>query len=167
MFVVYIKMNIRKGIKSDLPSVFRLVNELALFEKAPEAVTNTISEMEKDGFGENPVFEFHVAEVENEIVGIAVYFIKYSTWKGRGLYLDDLIVTERMRGKGIGQKLFDAYIEEAKKTGAKQAHWQVLDWNTPAVDFYKKLGASIEQEWWDCKMTVRQIEEYKNIHVEN
>ena len=81
MFVVYIKMNIRKGIKSDLPSVFRLVNELALFEKAPEAVTNTIADMEKDGFSENPVFGFHVAEVDHEIVGIAVYFIKYSTWK--------------------------------------------------------------------------------------
>ena len=126
MFVVYIKMNIRKGIKSDLPSVFRLVNELALFEKAPEAVTNTIADMEKDGFSENPVFGFHLAEVDHEIVGIAVYFIKYSTWKGRGLYLDDLIVTEKMRGKGIGQKLFDAYIAEAKKMGAKQAHWQVL-----------------------------------------
>ncbi len=147
MFVVYIKMNIRKGIKSDLPSVFRLVNELALFEKAPEAVTNTIADMEKDGFSENPVFGFHLAEVDHEIVGIAVYFIKYSTWKGRGLYLDDLIVTEKMRGKGIGQKLFDAYIAEAKKMGAKQAHWQVLDWNEPAIAFYKKLNATIYDGW--------------------
>lgn len=161
MFVVYIKMNIRKGTKADLPGVFLLINELASFEKAPEAVTNTIAMMENDGFGENPVFGFHVAEVDSEIVGMALYFVKYSTWKGRGLYLDDLIVTERMRGKGIGQKLFDAFIAEAKKIDAKQVHWQVLDWNTPAVDFYKKLGASIEAEWWDCKMNENEIASYK------
>lgn len=160
MFEVCIKMIIRKGTKSDLPGIFRLINELALFEKAPEAVTNTISLMEADGFGENPVFGFHVAETNSEIVGMALYFVKYSTWKGRGLYLDDLIVTERMRGKGIGKKLFDAFMEEAKKIDAKQVHWQVLDWNTPAVDFYKKLGATIEAEWWDCKMTEEQINQY-------
>ena len=157
MFVVYIKMNIRKGIRSDISAVFRLVNELALFEKLPEAVIVSMAEMEKDGFGENPIFSFYVAEVDSEIVGIAVYYVKYSTWKGRGLYLEDLIVTEKMRGKGIGRKLFDAYLSEAKKIGAKQAHWQVLDWNTPAVEFYKKLGASIEAEWWDCKLTEEQI----------
>ena len=133
-------MNIRKGTKADLPGVFLLINELALFEKAPEAVTNTIAMMENDGFGENPVFGFHVAEVDSEIVGMALYFVKYSTWKGRGLYLDDLIVTE---------------------IDAKQVHWQVLDWNTPAVDFYKKLGASIEAEWWDCKMNENEIASYK------
>ena len=162
MFVVYINMNIRKGIKTDLPGVFRLINELALFEKAPEAVTNTIAMMENDGFGENPIFEFHIAEVDSEIVGMALYFVKYSTWKGRGLYLDDLIVTEKMRGKGIGQKLFDAFMSEAKKIDAKQVHWQVLDWNTPAVDFYKKLGAKIEAEWWDCKINEKEITSYSS-----
>ncbi len=143
---------IRKGTKQDLPSVLGLIHELALFEKAPEQVTNTVNDMEEDGFGKNPVFDFYVAELNNKIVGIAVYFIKYSTWKGKGLYLDDLFVTEKFRGKGIGKKLFDIVIEEAKKINAKQLHWQVLDWNTPAIDFYKKYGASIDAEWLDCKL---------------
>ena len=153
---------IRKGRKQDLGAVLRLVNELADFEKAPDAVTNTIADMETDGFGSKPVFEFYVAETDGEIVGIALYFIKYSTWKGKGLYLDDLIVTERMRGKGIGKKLLDAFLMEAKKAGTKQVHWQVLDWNTPAIEFYKKVGASIEPEWYDCKMTEEQIQNYKS-----
>lgn len=143
---------IRKGTKQDLPSVLDLINELALFEKAPEQVINTVNDMEKDGFGKNPVFNFYVAELNNTIVGIAVYFIKYSTWKGKGLYLDDLFVTEKFREKGIGKKLFDIIIEEAKNINAKQLHWQVLDWNTPAINFYKKYGATIDAEWLDCKL---------------
>ena len=143
---------IRKGTKLDLPSVLDLINELALFEKAPEQVINTVNDMEKDGFGKNPVFNFYVAELNNTIVGIAVYFIKYSTWKGKGLYLDDLFVTEKFRGKGIGKKLFDIIIEEAKNENAKQLHWQVLDWNTPAINFYKKYGATVDAEWLDCKL---------------
>jgi GNAT superfamily N-acetyltransferase len=154
------KYIIRKGKKEDLPGIFRLINELALFEKAPEEVTNTIASMEEDGFGENPVFGFYVAETTDAIAGMALYFVKYSTWKGRGLYLDDLIVTENMRGKGIGRKLFEAFISEAKNSGAKQVHWQVLDWNTPAVEFYKNVGAKIEAEWWDCKMTEAQIQNF-------
>lgn len=155
------KIVIRKGRKTDLPAVLGLVNELAEFEKAPDAVTNTVAEMELDGFGPNPVFGFHVAEVDQQIAGIALYFIKYSTWKGKGFYLDDLIVTEKLRGKGIGRKLLDAFMQEAKNNGAKQVHWQVLDWNTPAIEFYKKVGASIEAEWLDCKMTEEQIQDYK------
>lgn len=143
---------IRKGTKQDLSSVLDLIHELALFEKAPEQVTNSVNDMEEDGFGKNPVFNFYVAELNNKIIGIAVYFIKYSTWKGKGLYLDDLFVTEKFRGKGIGKKLFDIIIEEAKKIKAKQLHWQVLDWNTPAIDFYKKYGATIDAEWLDCKL---------------
>lgn len=154
-------LNIRKGTPKDLPDVLRLIRELAVFEKAPHAVTNTVDAMKSDLLGEKPVAGFHVAELKNEIVGIAVYFIKYSTWKGKGLFLDDLVVTESYRGKGIGQKLFDAFIEEAKKIGAKQVHWQVLDWNTPAIDFYKKLGATIEAEWLDCKLTEEQIDGYR------
>lgn len=145
-------IQIRTGKKEDLPAVLNLIRELALFEKAPEQVTNTIKDMEIDGFGKNPVFDFYVAVLDKQIVGIAVYFIKYSTWKGKGLYLDDLYVAEKHRGKGIGKKLFDQIIEKGKKINAKQLHWQVLDWNTPAIEFYKKYGASIDAEWLDCKM---------------
>jgi len=146
---------VRKGVIEDLPSVLALVKELAAFEKAPDAVTNTLDEMKQEAFGEKPSFGFHVALLDDVIVGMAVYFVKYSTWKGKGLYLDDLLVTEVHRGKGIGTKLFNAYMEEAKAIGAKQVHWQVLDWNTPAIDFYKKLGATIEAEWWDCKIELK------------
>lgn len=151
---------IREGLKTDLPAVLRLVNELAVFEKAPDAVTNTLAEMEEDGFGGNPIFGLFVAEENGAILGMALYFTKYSTWKGKGIYLDDLIVTESQRGKGIGKKLLDKVIEVAKQTGAKQLHWQVLDWNTPAIEFYKKLKVSIEAEWLDCKMTEEQVNNY-------
>jgi GNAT superfamily N-acetyltransferase len=151
---------IRKAVTADMAGVHALIKELATFEKAPDAVTNTVEEMTKDCFGDRPVFGCHVAELNGEIVGMAIYFVKYSTWKGKGLYLDDLIVTEKQRGNGIGQKLFDAYMEEAKKAGANQLHWQVLDWNTPAIEFYKRLGATLEAEWLDCKMTKEQIEKY-------
>jgi GNAT superfamily N-acetyltransferase len=155
------EINIRKGSKEDLPHVLNLIYELAEFEKAPDAVTNTVKDMEQDGFGSQPVFNFHVAEMENKIVGIAIYFVKYSTWVGKGLYLDDLLVTEKLRGRGIGQKLFNAFMEEAKRINAKQVHWQVLDWNTPAIDFYKKMNASIDAQWLDCKLTEDQIKNYK------
>lgn len=145
---------IRKGEEKDLPAVMGLVHELALFEKAPDAVTNTLEKMKEDAFGAHPVMHFKVAELEGKIVGMAVYFVKYSTWKGRGLYLDDLYVQEKYRSLGIGRLLLMAYMEEAKNMKVHQLHWQVLDWNTPAVDFYKKMGASIEQEWWDCKINL-------------
>jgi GNAT superfamily N-acetyltransferase len=151
---------IRKGKKEDLPAVLGLIRELALFEKAPEQVTNTLAAMEADGFGEKPVFELHVAEWNGEVVGMALYFVKYSTWKGKGLYLDDLVVTEKHRGKGIGTKLLRAYLTVAQEIRARQAHWQVLDWNTPAIDLYRKMGASIEGEWLDCKLTEEQIRQY-------
>jgi len=151
---------IRKGKKEDLPAVLGLIRELALFEKAPEQVTNTLAAMEADGFGEKPVFELHVAEWNGEVVGMALYFVKYSTWKGKGLYLDDLVVTEKHRGKGIGTKLLRAYLTVAQEMRARQAHWQVLDWNTPAIDLYRKMGASIEGEWLDCKLTEEQIRQY-------
>jgi GNAT superfamily N-acetyltransferase len=155
-------IEIRKGRKEDLPHVLNLIHELAEFEKAPDAVTNTVKDMEQDGFSGQPVFNFHVAIVDGKIAGIAIYFIKYSTWVGKGLYLDDLLVTEKLRGNGIGQKLFNAFMEEAKRMNAKQVHWQVLDWNTPAIDFYKKMNASIEEQWWDCKMTEGQIRNYQS-----
>ncbi len=153
---------IRKGKKDDLPGVLELIKELALFEKSPEEVSNTLEKMEEEGFGKNPVFSFFIAQMNDKIVGIAVYFTKYSTWKGKGLYLDDLIVTESLRGKGIGRQLFNAFMEEAKNQDAQQVHWQVLDWNTPAIDFYRKMNARIDTEWLDCKMTAEQILSFNN-----
>jgi len=152
---------IKKRKKKYLPGVLALIHELAEFEQAPDAVTNTVADMERDGFGDKPVFRFHVAESEGRIIGIAVYFVKYSTWKGKGFYLDDLMVTEKFRSKGIGKKLFDEFVKEAKKENAKQLHWQVLDWNKRAIKFYEELNARIEPEWWDCKLDENEINKYK------
>lgn len=144
------EVTIRKGTKDDLPQVFALINELAVFEKAPHEVTNSVERMEREGFGEKPAFEFFVAEVENEIVGISLYYFSYSTWKGRSLYIDDLIVTERMRHRGIGNRLFQETLNVARQENCGKIHWQVLDWNTPAIDYYRKVGASFDGEWINC-----------------
>ena len=145
----------------DLPQVHALIVELAEYEKAPQEVTNTVEDMHWDGFGENPIFKFFVAESEEDgIVGIALYYMAYSTWKGKMLFLEDLIVTERYRRSGIGKMLFDAVAREAKEVGAKRFRWQVLEWNEPAIAFYKKIGASLDGEWINCNMTEEQINAY-------
>ena len=146
------QITIRKSTKEDMPAVHGLISELALYEKAPHEVTNTVEEMIRDGFGQQPVFHCLVAEIENVVKGMAIYFIKYSTWKGKGIYLDDIVITESMRGKGIGKLLFDAVIEDSKNRNAKQLHWQVLDWNEPAINFYKKFNANFDAEWINCKL---------------
>jgi GNAT superfamily N-acetyltransferase len=138
---------IRDGVRQDVPSMFELIKELALYEKAPEQVTNTIEEMYLDGFGENPIFGSIVSEVDGEIVGMALYYYRYSTWKGKRLYLEDLIVSETMRGHGLGEKLLDATIEKARQTSCTGLMWQVLDWNEPAINFYKKFGARFDEGW--------------------
>lgn len=153
-------MPIRKGTRQDLPQVYELIKELALYERAPQEVTNTLAEMEQDGFGERPVFEFFVAEEEGRIVGLALYYTAYSTWKGRMLYLEDLVVTESRRRSGIGKKLFEAVAREAHKTKARRMAWQVLDWNEPAISFYKKINASLDGEWINCRLTSEQINQY-------
>ena len=153
---------VRKGTKDDMAAVYALVCELALFEKAPEQVITSVEQMQQDGFGEHPVFYSLVAELDGKVVGAAVYFLKYSTWKGRGIYLDDIVVTESCRGKGIGSKLFDALLVEAEAMKVNQLHWQVLEWNTPAIKFYEKYKAEFDNEWINCKLnfsTVKSAEE--------
>ncbi len=146
-------MIVRKGTIEDIPRAFELVEELALYEKAPEEVTNTIEMMKVDGFGPNPVFEFIVAEQDQEIIGLSIYYWRYSTWKGKRLYLEDLIVTESKRGIGAGKMLFDRTVEIAKEQGATGMMWQVLDWNEPAIAFYKKYGALLEDGWLNCHLS--------------
>lgn len=145
-------VTIRKGTSADVAPAFRLIKELAEYEKAPEQVINTVEQMLKDGFGEKPIFDLLVAETENNIAGIAIYFIKYSTWKGKCLYLDDIVVQESLRGKGIGQKLFDAVAAEAKLLNCQQLQWQVLNWNEPAINFYKKYNTVFDDDWINCKI---------------
>jgi GNAT superfamily N-acetyltransferase len=151
---------IRKGTKTDLTAVLNLVKELAIYEKAPNEVTVTLSDMERDGFGENPIFSFFVAETDGKIVGIALYYIKYSTWKGKCVFLEDIIVTEAYRQYGIGKKLFDEVVKVAKAMHVKRLEWQVLEWNEPAIKFYKKLNAHFDEEWINCKLTDKEIQTY-------
>jgi len=145
-------MQIRRGSKDDLPRTLELIRELAVFERAPNDVTNTLEMMERDGFGERPIFGFFVAESEGEIVGISLFYHRYSTWKGPCLYLEDLIVTESQRGKGYGKALFERTLQEAKDLDLPYMVWQVLDWNTPAIDFYKEYGAEFSDEWVNCRV---------------
>ena len=141
------QINIRRATIEDCPSMLGLINELAVYEKAPDEVTVTLSHFEQSGFGENPVWWAFVAEVNDKIVGFALYYIRYSTWKGQCLYLEDFIVTENMRGQGIGKLLFDRVVQETKEKGFSRMVWQVLEWNEPAINFYKKYKANLDPEW--------------------
>lgn len=143
---------IRDGKKEDVDRALELIKELAAYERAPHKVSNTAQAMLSDGFGEVPCYKLMVAEYRNQIVGIAISFIKYSTWTGKGVFLEDLIVTESMRGKGVGKLLFEEVIRYARAVNAKQMHWQVLEWNAPAIEFYKKYHAQMDDEWVDCKI---------------
>ncbi|MBN8702709.1 MAG: GNAT family N-acetyltransferase [Bacteroidetes bacterium] len=149
-------IHVRKGVKQDIPHVLELIKELALYEKEPNEVIVTIESMERDGFGSNPLFYFYVAEVEEygvrKIIGIALYFMRYSTWKGKCVFLDDIVVTEKFRKNGVGSMLFDALLEECRAIGAKRLEWQVLDWNQPAINFYKKYQAKFMDEWLNCRL---------------
>ena len=150
-------MNIRKGEKKDLPKVLELVKELATYEKAPHEVINTVALMEQDGFGLNPIYGLFVAENENDIVGISLYYWRYSTWKGKRLYLEDIIVTEKERGSGIGKLLFDRTMQKSLEENCSGMMWQVLEWNEPAINFYKKYGAKLDEEWTNCTLEASEI----------
>ena len=151
---------VRKGTLDDVPFVFNLIMELALYEKAPQEVTVTLDELVADGFGDNPIYGLFVAEQGNVIVGIALYYEKFSTWKGRSLFLEDIIVTESKRGNGIGHALFQSVIAVAKERNSARMEWQVLDWNEPAINFYKKYNANLDAEWLNGKLTREQIQEF-------
>ena len=157
---MYQLANIREGTKADLPRVLELIKELAAFEKAPDEVINTVERMEKDGFGPSPVYGLFVAENENGIVGISIYYWRYSTWKAKRLYLEDIIVTETMRGKGIGKQLFERTMQHAIDKDCSGMTWQVLDWNEPALNFYKKYGAKLDAEWVNGSLEKEQIQNY-------
>ena len=154
------EIEIRKGEKKDIPQVLELIKELALYERAPNEVITSVEQMERDGFGEDAVFRFLVAESEKKIIGIALYYTAYSTWKGKYIYLDDLIVTEKLRRSGTGKLLFDALVKETQREGANQLRWHVLEWNTPAINFYKKYNATLDPEWITGKLEKEQIENF-------
>jgi GNAT superfamily N-acetyltransferase len=151
-------IHIRKGTELDIEQALHLIKELAIFEKAPYEVEVTPTEMRAWGFGANKIFDFYVAEENDMIIGMALYYFKYSTWKGKCLFLEDIIVTESQRGKGIGKLLFDKIIEVSKETKVRRMEWQVLDWNTPAINFYKKYAATMDGEWINGKLTKVQLE---------
>lgn len=151
------QITIREARKEDCPRLLELINELAIYEKAPEEVTVTLSEFEEAGFGQQPVWKAFVAEADRVIHGFGLYYVRYSTWKGCRLYLEDLLVTEEMRGKGIGKLLFDTLVDEAVSKGYNGMTWQVLDWNEPAINFYKKYNAHIESGWLNAALSKEQI----------
>jgi GNAT superfamily N-acetyltransferase len=156
-------MKIRKGQKEDMNGVLALIQELAAFEKEPDAVLITADDLISDGFGDKPLFQVFVAEAEEEIVGIALYYYRYSTWKGKTIHLEDLVIKENMRGTGLGYALYSEIIKQGQKDKVRRIEWNVLDWNTPAIDFYEKSGAKILDEWRVVQMDEAAI----NYFVEN
>ncbi|MCA1965176.1 MAG: GNAT family N-acetyltransferase [Flavobacterium sp.] len=158
-------MIIRKATKNDMPSVLELIQELATFEKEPNAVVVTVDDLVGDGFSENPLFQCFVAEVENEIIGMALYYYRYSTWKGKTIHLEDLIVKENKRGTGAGFALYKEIIKQGKVENVRRIEWNVLDWNTPAIDFYEKSGAKVLGDWRVVHMDDKGIEQFLNTTI--
>jgi GNAT superfamily N-acetyltransferase len=153
-------MNIRKGNPEDMKAVLSLIQELAIFEKEPDAVSITESDLIRDGFSENPLFHVFVAEVDTEIVGIALYYYRFSTWKGKTIHLEDLIVKDKMRGSGLGFALYSEIMKQAKKDNVRRVEWNVLNWNTPAVKFYENSGAKVIEEWRVVQMDEAGIDTF-------
>lgn len=151
---------IRKAEKKDMPSVLNLIKELAVFEKEPEAVEVNVEDLENSGFGPKPLFTCFVAEVDGKIEGMALVYFRYSTWKGKTVHLEDLIVREEMRGKGLGSLLYTKVIEYAREQGVKRTEWVVLDWNAPAIKFYEKSGATILKDWHLVQMSETGMKDY-------
>ena len=151
---------IRQATIFDSSSILNLIQELADYEKEPESVKLNISDIERHGFGETPLFRCLVAEFKNEVIGMALYYARYSTWKGPTFHLEDLIVTESYKGHGFGTKLYSEFIKIAYELGVERIEWNVLDWNTPAIEFYEKSGASVIHEWSTVQMHKAEMEAY-------
>jgi GNAT superfamily N-acetyltransferase len=151
---------IRKAKKEDMSAVFQLIKDLAIFEKEPDAVDITIDDLERDGFGDIPQFECFVGEIDHNIEGIALFYNRYSTWKGRALHLEDLIVREDKRGLGLGTALLDAVVKYGHQLGVKRINWEVLDWNEPAIAFYEKKGAKVMRDWDVVQLSEEGIKKY-------
>jgi GNAT superfamily N-acetyltransferase len=158
-------MTIRKATKKDMPFVLELIQELAIFEKEPDAVVVTVDDLVRDGFSENPLFQCFVAEVENEIIGMALYYYRYSTWKGKTIHLEDLIVKESKRGTGAGFALYKEIIQQGKAENVRRIEWNVLDWNTPAIDFYEKSGAKVLGDWRVVHMDENGIKNFISLNT--
>ena len=164
-------MNIRRGNPQDMQAVLGLIQELAEFENEPDAVLVTVDDLIRDGFGPVPLFHVFVAEVEadpsdsqqaKQIVGIALYYYRYSTWKGKTIHLEDLVVKDKMRGTGLGYALYSEIIKQAKKDQVRRVEWNVLDWNTPAIEFYEKSGAKVLRDWYMVQMDEVGIDNFLN-----
>lgn len=138
---------IRKAVPQDMPRVLELITELAVFEEEPDAVEITVSDLQTDGFGKHPAFDCFVADVDGQIEGIALFYGRYSTWKGKVLHLEDLIVSQKMRGSGLGTALLDEVVLYGNQLGVKRICWEVIDWNEPAIKFYEKKGADVKRDW--------------------
>jgi GNAT superfamily N-acetyltransferase len=145
---------IRKAAATDCARLMELIRELAHYEKAPQEVTVTLEHFTESGFGAHPVWWAFVVESDGIIHGFALYYIRYSTWKGKAMYLEDILVTEAMRGKGLGKLLFDRLIVEAQEKKLPRIVWQVLEWNEPAINFYKKYHAHFDPEWVNCSIHI-------------
>ena len=158
-------MIIRKAFKKDMPSVLELIQELAIFEKEPDAVVVTVDDLVRDGFSENPLFQCFVAEVDSEIIGMALFYYRYSTWKGKTIHLEDLIVKENKRGTGAGFALYKEIIKQGKAENVRRIEWNVLDWNTTAIDFYEKSGAKVLSDWRVVHIDDKGIEQFLNTTI--
>ncbi len=156
-------IQVRVARQEDCPRMMELIRELALFEKAPQEVTVTMEEFTEAGFGARPVYKAFVAEANGAVIGFALYYIRYSTWKGCRLYLEDLLITEEFRGRGVGSLLFDELIRECRRQGFNGMTWQGLDWNEPAIGFYRKYGAALDPEWLNGSLSKEQILGFEEI----
>ena len=158
-------MTVRKGTKEDMQAVLDLIIELAVFEKEPDAVVVTQEDLIRDGFSDNPLFHTFVAENDGEIIGMALYYYRYSTWKGKTIHLEDLVVKENHRGTGAGLALYTEIIKQGKRDNVRRIEWNVLDWNENAIKFYEKSGAKILKDWYVVQMDEIGINTFLNLNT--